>query len=83
MALKDRINIDQSGMTTDKKTALLKGVAHYFDIKNEDGTLDISKPSEINDKLKEKFAAILISWAKTAQDYERDLAANDIDITEG
>ena len=43
MALKDRINIDKSGMTTDKKTALLKGVAHYFDIKNEDGTLDISK----------------------------------------
>ena len=78
--LVDRISIDTSGVSQEKIDAIYKGVAFKFHVLNEDGSLDISSTSALDDNLCEGLCNVLMSWTSKAQNYERDLSATNVSI---
>ena len=82
MVLKDRFTFDTTGADSTKLEWAKKAIAMAFDIKNPDGTLDISDGPALMQRWQEYSARELIKWAHRAHKYETELAGGVIDISD-
>ena len=82
MALVDRITLDTSGMNADKLTALAKGIAWKHEIKDVDGSLDISDTANLKILFRQYCADMVAKWVISAEKYEDVLSASYTDISD-